>query len=338
MRKRLKKSQRRTEILEKARHLIAARGLAQMEMEDIRLACNMSRGGLYHHFGNKRAILDALVEEEVIALADNLESANGMPIIALFEAGSGHLGNPPGLVAHLHLLEERQDYIASLELAFPALLAELLTAKLKEYVRPDVDPRHVAELFLTVNTHINRREILGEWSGDYAASFAATALQAMQVFLKDPTAFQPLIANLSEGKKNHELFAFYIAHICDFACRFRLHLLYSCGTVARECNWLAILADHGVGAIARGTFVECPKRPDCGFAGACSYNFVCTAHCLALCYRTAFSSSADAAHGAKRSYANQYLASSRHGRVQFDPRAIRGGTGLARGVAAQFEP
>ncbi len=113
----------------------------QMEMEDIRLACNMSRGGLYHHFGNKRAILDALVEEEVIALADNLESANGMPIIALFEAGSGHLGNPPGLVAHLHLLEERQDYIASLELAFPALLAELLTAKLKEYVRPDVDPK-----------------------------------------------------------------------------------------------------------------------------------------------------------------------------------------------------
>ena len=83
MRTRLSKSERRDQILKKARQILVKQGLAKTEMEDIRLACGISRGGLYHHFSNKRAVLDALAEEEVGLLAEALDDKDASPIIVL---------------------------------------------------------------------------------------------------------------------------------------------------------------------------------------------------------------------------------------------------------------
>lgn len=196
MRTRLSRSERRTDILETARRLIAERGLSGTEMEDIRLACGISRGGLYHHFGSKRAILDALVDAEVAPLAEALDRAERAPIAALLRAGSGHLGAGSGIVPALAAREERLDYLSGLETALTARLGGPLAEKLAGLVRRGVDPAHVAELFLTVNAHINRREILGEWSAGQAAGFAATALSALAPFLDDPSELAPVISDL----------------------------------------------------------------------------------------------------------------------------------------------
>lgn len=198
MRTRLSKAQRRSDILKKARQLILAQGLSHTEMEDIRLACGISRGGLYHHFPNRRAVLAALVNEEVAELAQIMEASPGPPIAALLNAGSSHLGTSEGVLSALSTEDERLDYLSSLDQAFAARLSEPLRGRLEDAVLPDVDPGHVAELFLTVNAHINHREILGQWSSAQAAGFAATALQLLAATLQTPSDLDPIIAALKK--------------------------------------------------------------------------------------------------------------------------------------------
>jgi AcrR family transcriptional regulator len=196
MRTRLSKSERRDEILKKSRQLFAEKGLTGTEMEDIRLACGISRGGLYHHFSNKRAILDALVESEVVSLAQVLNATDASPIPALLLAGSSHLGRESGVISALKTPAEKLDYLSALELAFTAVLREALSNRLSGYVRAHTNPEHVAELFLTINMHINRREILGHWSSAEAAGFAATSLEALAPLLRSSTDLDPIISNL----------------------------------------------------------------------------------------------------------------------------------------------
>jgi AcrR family transcriptional regulator len=202
MRTRLTKAQRRSDILKKARQLILARGLSNTEMEDIRLTCGISRGGLYHHFANKRAVLAALVEEEVIELARLVETGPGPAMVTLLEAGSSHLGSVPGVLAALSTEDERLDYLSSLDQAFAAHLSESLRIRLADSVLPDVDPGHLAELFLTINAHINRRELLGQWRTAQAAGFAATALQMLAAMLRTPSDLKPIIAELKKKSES----------------------------------------------------------------------------------------------------------------------------------------
>jgi len=198
MRKRLSKRDREAEILKQARALFMERGLARTEMEDIRLACGISRGGLYHHFPNKRAVLEALVAAEVHELADSLDKTEAAPILTLLRSGSSHLGAEPGLLSALHRREERIDYLSALDQAFSEVLRDALAAKMRGHVRDDVDPDHVTELFLTVTAHINRREILGQWSPADAAGFAATSLRALAPLMTRPDDLQPVIAELEQ--------------------------------------------------------------------------------------------------------------------------------------------
>lgn len=196
MRTRLSKSKRREDILRKARQLILEQGLADTEMEDIRLACGISRGGLYHHFSNKRAVLDAVVESEVAGLADALNVDGASPILVLLEVGSSHLGRDAGMLSALQTPEEKLDYLSALEQAFSSILMDALVARMGEFVRNDIDAEHVAELFLTINTHINRREILGQWSNAQAAGFAATSLEALAPLMQSPEELAPIVADL----------------------------------------------------------------------------------------------------------------------------------------------
>ncbi|MGH1416773.1 MAG: TetR/AcrR family transcriptional regulator [Pelagimonas sp.] len=198
MRTRLSKSDRRDTILKTARQLITEKGLTSTEMEDIRLACGISRGGLYHHFANKRAVLDALVAGEVASLADAMTSKDTSPIPALLLAGSRHLGNDPGLAAALNTPAEKRDYLSALDTAFSSLLTGVLSDRITNDVQEGTNPEHVAELFVTISAHINRREILGQWSGAQSAGFAATSLEALAPLLASPKELAPIIADLKK--------------------------------------------------------------------------------------------------------------------------------------------
>lgn len=196
MRQRLTPTDRRSRILAQAARLIAERGFDGTEMEDIRLACGISRGGLYHHFGNKHAVLDGLVAGEVTRLAEALRESEALPILTLITEGATHLGQAPGVLAGMRSAAERRAYLSSLEQAHEAILSALLREALVPHVRDGIDPAHLAELFLTVTAHINRREILGRWSAAQSAGFAATALTALAPMLKAPEELEPLIAAL----------------------------------------------------------------------------------------------------------------------------------------------
>lgn len=198
MRTRLPKSKRRVEILTQARKLFLEQGLADTEMEDIRLACGISRGGLYHHFSSKRAVLNGLVESEVSALVEALDVDGASPILVLLQAGSSHLGGDAGVLAALETLEEKRDYLSALDQAFSTVLKSPLLARMVAYARDDINAEHLTELFLTVNAHINRREILGDWSSAQAAGFAATALEALAPLLKHPEELASIIAELQK--------------------------------------------------------------------------------------------------------------------------------------------
>jgi AcrR family transcriptional regulator len=53
---------RRNEILDAAQRLIYAKGYEPMTIQDILDELRISKGGFFHHFGSKQALLEALVE------------------------------------------------------------------------------------------------------------------------------------------------------------------------------------------------------------------------------------------------------------------------------------
>lgn len=198
MRTRLSPQQRKAQILAKARELFRMRGYAETEMEDIRKSCALSRGGLYHHFGSKSEILDAITTEEIQELCKLIEKPGPSPVEILLAAGSSHLGADPGILPAFRGPGEKAAYCASLEQAVSNILKPVLAKALAQSVRAGVDPEHVAELFLTVNERINRRVLLGEWTEAQAARFAATALTALAPLLKDASGLQSLIRQFEE--------------------------------------------------------------------------------------------------------------------------------------------
>ncbi len=63
---------KRNEILDAAQLLVQTRGYEQMAIQDILDTLHISKGGFYHYFGSKQAVLEALTErmvEEVKRLA-----------------------------------------------------------------------------------------------------------------------------------------------------------------------------------------------------------------------------------------------------------------------------
>lgn len=198
MRTRLSPAQRRSEILTKANRLFTERGFAQTDMEDIRKACDISRGGLYHYFRNKRDLLDGILENEITTLVHVLDSTTASPILAILQSGSSHLGNVAGVITGLKTQAERLEYLSSLDQAIAKILCDPLAEKLKYHTHPNVNPQHVADLFLTINAHINRRTLLGDWSASEAASFTATALAALLPLLRADAELQNLVSHFKQ--------------------------------------------------------------------------------------------------------------------------------------------
>lgn len=84
----------RKRVLEAAKTLFIAKGYAATGTPEIVAQAGVTRGALYHHFEDKRALYLALVEAESAAVAAEIEDAGaaaGAPVVMLHTGASAYL-------------------------------------------------------------------------------------------------------------------------------------------------------------------------------------------------------------------------------------------------------
>ena len=65
----------RQQLLKSALHVFGEKGFAATRLEDIAEAANVTRGAIYHHFGNKKELFIALFKETVDPVFDIMTKA-----------------------------------------------------------------------------------------------------------------------------------------------------------------------------------------------------------------------------------------------------------------------
>lgn len=97
----------RASLLAAARALFVAKGYAETGTPEIAVAAGATRGALYHHFEDKRALFRAVVEAEaaIVDAAIGSASQGASPRDALVQGGAGYLSamSQPGRVRLLLL-------------------------------------------------------------------------------------------------------------------------------------------------------------------------------------------------------------------------------------------
>lgn len=62
----------RAKLIAAARKAFAAHGYAEASMDDLTAAAGLTRGALYHHFGGKQGLLEAVIEQIDAEMAERL--------------------------------------------------------------------------------------------------------------------------------------------------------------------------------------------------------------------------------------------------------------------------
>jgi AcrR family transcriptional regulator len=86
--------QTRLALLDAARRLFVEKGYADTATPDIVAAAGVTRGALYHHFEDKKALFRAVVEQEAMVVAQSTEahaSASSSPRQALLNGTAAYL-------------------------------------------------------------------------------------------------------------------------------------------------------------------------------------------------------------------------------------------------------
>ena len=100
MTRHLSEGERRAQILRAARAIFIERGYLAARVEDVAKRANLSKGAVYFYFDSKRAIFDALVEEEhaiTISFLAEAERDQRPAAIKLVELGRKYLDYFAGL-------------------------------------------------------------------------------------------------------------------------------------------------------------------------------------------------------------------------------------------------
>lgn len=189
MRTRKANNVRIEEILDASLRLFRQDGYASVQIEHIRQASGLSRGGFYHHFESKPAVLRALVERDQEALVARC----GPDLVALIAMGSTYASANAGVEETLSEPDDIALYLNYLAAAQDRLLAPLLSAAISRDGDGALPPDHVAQIFLGVNARITRQVMTGAWSEAQARAFSVTALTALAGVIGRPGLFDPLL-------------------------------------------------------------------------------------------------------------------------------------------------
>ncbi len=84
----------RAKLIAAARQAFAEKGFADASMDDLTAAAGLTRGALYHHFGDKKGLLAAVVaqiDSEMAARADQAGAAAGTGWAALEAQGVAYI-------------------------------------------------------------------------------------------------------------------------------------------------------------------------------------------------------------------------------------------------------
>lgn len=195
MRTRKTPDQRRTEILDAALRLFQDRGYSEVQIEHIRAETGLSRGGFYHHFASKPAVMQALVERE----QEGLAMAAGPDLPALLAKGSAYLQASPGVEESLSQADDITLYLGFLETAQDRHLAPLIETALRQTGPLPMPAEHAAQIILAVNHRISRQVVFGAWTDAQAIAFTRSALLACEAMLDRAGLFAPVLAALGEG-------------------------------------------------------------------------------------------------------------------------------------------
>jgi AcrR family transcriptional regulator len=194
MRTRKTPDQRRTEILDAALWLFLDKGFTEVQIEHIRAETGLSRGGFYHHFGSKTAVMQALVDREQQGLA----SAAGPDLLALLTKGSAYLRAGSGVEESLSQAEDITLYLGFLEAAQDFHLAPLIETALSKDGPLPMPAEHAAQIILSVNHRITRQVMFGVWTDAQAVDFTRSALLACETMLGRKGLFAPVLAAFEE--------------------------------------------------------------------------------------------------------------------------------------------
>lgn len=66
----------RAKLVATARHAFAAQGFAHTSMDDFTAEVGLTRGALYHHFGNKEGLLIAVIEQIEAEVGERLQAVS----------------------------------------------------------------------------------------------------------------------------------------------------------------------------------------------------------------------------------------------------------------------
>ena len=168
-------AERRAQILRAARAVFIERGYLATRVDDVARRAGLSKGAVYFYFKNKRALFDALVDEEHANTRSFLETAAADPRPAhekLMELGIGYLDyfaglkSPPRFFLLMSEAAIRDESIRESTVAihrqFVARVAELIDEGIQSGQFRDVDPQAAALMLKAVIDGLGGQSAIGE--------------------------------------------------------------------------------------------------------------------------------------------------------------------------------
>lgn len=196
---------RKQELLEAALRLFDRHGYDAMRVDDILSEVGISKGGFYHHFKSKEAVLREAVHREQVNLLSGLETTSDEVdpvegLLAVFEKGSVSLGAGEGVLSTLQSFQARTIYLDQLEIELEQhlkpYLQQLIRTGVEHSVFRSVNPEATAEIFFAVNNHGNRQAILKQLDQQTLAQFNATAIGLLGLHLGIEEKLAPIVTQL----------------------------------------------------------------------------------------------------------------------------------------------